>query len=131
MVVSTSGPGYPLLLCLGESLVVILDYALTAWAAGPPRSEALLTRSAAPDPFLAREGSGEQNISIFLARKNTTQTIQANVFMWTKCCCNFLYNIDYYVIQVHDWTWSIHKIIKMLKIISILFGNIISNFPVY
>ena len=28
--VGTSGLGYPLLLCLGESLVVILDYALTA-----------------------------------------------------------------------------------------------------
>jgi len=28
--VGTSGLGYPLLLCLGESLIVILDYALTA-----------------------------------------------------------------------------------------------------
>ena len=47
------------LLCLSKSLVVIRDYALTACAAGPPRSEALLTRSASPDPFLAREGSGD------------------------------------------------------------------------
>jgi len=30
IIVGTSGLGYPLLLCLGKSLVVILDYALTA-----------------------------------------------------------------------------------------------------
>ena len=30
MIVGTPGPGYPLLLCLGKGLVVILNYALTA-----------------------------------------------------------------------------------------------------
>ena len=38
--VGTSGLGYPLLLCLGKSLVVILDYIRTA---GPLRTGALFT----------------------------------------------------------------------------------------
>ena len=38
--VGTSGLGYPLLLCLGKGLVVILDYIRTA---GPLRTGALFT----------------------------------------------------------------------------------------
>ena len=38
--VGTPGLGYPLLLCLGKSLVVILDYVRTA---GPLRTGALFT----------------------------------------------------------------------------------------
>ena len=41
VIVGTPGLGYPLLLCLGKSLVVILDYVQTA---GPLRSGALFTR---------------------------------------------------------------------------------------
>jgi len=41
MDVGTPGLGYPLLLCLGKSLVIILDYVQTA---GPLRSGALFTR---------------------------------------------------------------------------------------
>ena len=39
-IVGTSGLGYPLLLCLGKGLVVILDYIRTA---GPLRIGALFT----------------------------------------------------------------------------------------
>ena len=44
------------MLCLGKSLVVILNYALTA---GPLWSRALLSRQTAPDPLPTWGGSGD------------------------------------------------------------------------
>ena len=54
--VGTPGLGYSLMLCLGKSLVVILNYALTA---GPLWSRALLSRQTAPDPLPTWGGSGD------------------------------------------------------------------------
>ena len=56
--VGTPGPGYPLLLSLGKSLVVIVNYALNNRAAGPLWSGAILSRQTAPDPLPAWKGSG-------------------------------------------------------------------------
>ena len=50
--VGTPGLGYPLLLCLGKGLVVILDYIQTA---GPLRSEVLFSRQwSGPVPRLGK-----------------------------------------------------------------------------
>ena len=57
-IVGTPGPGYPLLLSLGKSLVVIVNYALNNRAAGPLWSGAILSRQTAPDPLPAWKGSG-------------------------------------------------------------------------
>ena len=46
MYVGTPGLGYPLLLCLGKGLVVILGYVQTA---GPLRSGVLFLSTTAPD----------------------------------------------------------------------------------
>ena len=46
--VGTPGPGYPLLLCLGKSLVVILNYALTAEQPDP----------CGPEPYYPGNGPG-------------------------------------------------------------------------
>ena len=58
--VGTPGLGYPLLLCLGKSLVAILDYVQTA---GPLRSGALFTRQRSPDPSPGWERSGSTTCS--------------------------------------------------------------------
>jgi len=57
--VSTPGLGYPLLLCLGKSLVVILDYVQTA---GPLRSGALFTRQRSRTRPPAGEGPGAPRV---------------------------------------------------------------------
>jgi len=54
-VVGTPGLGYPLLLCLGKSLVVILDYVQIA---GPLRSGALFTRQRSRTRPPAGKGPG-------------------------------------------------------------------------
>ena len=56
--VGTPGPVYPLLLSLGKSLVVIVNYALNNRAAGPLWSGAILSQQTAPDPLPAWKGSG-------------------------------------------------------------------------
>jgi len=53
--VGTPGLGYPLLLCLGKGLVVILGYVQTA---GPPRSGVLFLSTTAPDLSHDWERSG-------------------------------------------------------------------------
>ena len=50
---------YPLLLCLGKSLVVILNYALTAEQPDPCGPEPCSPGRTAPDPFPAWGGSGD------------------------------------------------------------------------
>ena len=57
--VGTPGLGYPLLLCLGKSLVVILDYVQTA---GPLRSRALFTRQRSRTRPPAGEGLGAPRV---------------------------------------------------------------------
>jgi len=58
-IVGTPGLGYPLLLCLGNSLVVILDYVQTA---GPLRSGALFTRQRSRTRPPAGEGLGAPHV---------------------------------------------------------------------
>jgi len=53
--VGTPGLGYPLLLCLGKDLVVILNYIRTA---GPLRSGILFPQQR-PGPILSWDGSGD------------------------------------------------------------------------
>ena len=53
--VGTPGLGYPLLLCLGKDLVVILNYIQTA---GPLRSGVLFSQQR-PGPFHSWERSGD------------------------------------------------------------------------
>ena len=57
--VGTIGMGYPLLLCLDKSLVVILNYALTAEQPDPCGPEPCSPGRAAPDPLPAWGGSGD------------------------------------------------------------------------
>src|SRR6185437_5982210 len=57
--VGTPGLGYPLLLCLGKSLVVIFDYVQTA---GPLRSGALFTRQRSRTRPPAGEGLGAPRV---------------------------------------------------------------------
>ena len=57
-IVGTPGPGYPFLLSLGKSLVVIVNYALNNRAAGPLWSGAILSRQTAPNSLPAWKGSG-------------------------------------------------------------------------
>ena len=54
-----SVPRYPLLLCLGKSLVVIPNYALTAEQPDPCGPEPCSPGRAAPDPLPAWGGSGD------------------------------------------------------------------------
>ena len=59
LIVGTPGLGYPLLLCLGKSLVVILNYALTAEQPDPCGPEPCSPGRTAPDPLPAWGGSGD------------------------------------------------------------------------
>ena len=59
ILVGTPGLGYPLLLCLGKSLVVILDYVQTA---GPLRSGALFTRQRSRTRPPAGKGLGAPRV---------------------------------------------------------------------
>ena len=54
-----SVPRYPLLLCLGKSLVVIPNYALTAEQPDPCGPEPCSPGRTAPDPLPAWGGSGD------------------------------------------------------------------------
>ena len=57
--VGTPGLGYPILLCLGKSLVVIFDYVQTA---GPLRSGALFTRQRSQTRPPAGKGLGAPRV---------------------------------------------------------------------
>ena len=59
IIVGTPGLGYPLLLCLGKGLVVILDYVQTA---GPLRSGALLTQQRSRTRSLPGKGPGAPRV---------------------------------------------------------------------
>ena len=59
VIVGTPGLGYPLLLCLGKSLVVIPDYVQTA---GPLRSGPLFTRQRSRTRPPAGKGLGAPRV---------------------------------------------------------------------